>query len=176
MKYIKPSLVISLLLFVNALIVAQPVVWKIQEDYTVKFSGKRVEGFFRGLEGDILFDENSPESSRIIAGINANTLNTGIGLKNKHAKSKKGLNAGKFTMITFVSTQIIKTGNSYEAIGNLTVKGTSKEIKLPFTFERIESDAVFKGKFSMNPKDYHITRHGTPDNIEIELTVRVTAR
>ncbi len=38
-------------------------------------------------------------------------------------------------MITFESTSISKKENEYEAIGKLTIKGVSKEIKLPFTVE-----------------------------------------
>ena len=49
----------------------------------------------------------------------------------------------------------------------------SKEIKLPFSFERTGTSAVFKGKFSISPKDYNITKFGTPDPIEIELMVPV---
>jgi polyisoprenoid-binding protein YceI len=155
---------------------AQSKSWNMSKDYSIKFSGKNVEGFFRGLEVAIVFDENNPGKSKIAAGVNANTLNTGTGLKNKHAKSEHGIDVKKYGMITFVSRQIIKKGNAYEAIGTLTIKGTGKEIKLPFTFERIENEAVFKGKFSIKPRDYQVTRHGTPEDLDIDIVVRVTTR
>lgn len=155
--------------------VAQPVDWRIK-DYTIKFFGEKVEGFFRGLEAEILFDENNPTVSKIVAGVNVQTLNTGDGLKNKHAKSEKGLDAKNFSMISFVSTTIIKTTVGYEATGYLMIKGIKKEIKLPFTFERLENDGVFKGKFELKPGDYNVTRHGTPDHLNIELVVRVAVK
>lgn len=176
MVFIRYRFLASIVFFVGLPVRAQLMNWKASTDYSVKFSGKNVSGFFRGLDVDISFDEENPGASKISAGVNANTLNTGNGLKNKHAKSKKGLDAKNFSMITFVSTQIIKTSCGYEATGNLIIKGSSREIKLPFTFERIETDAVFKGKFYLNPKDFAVTRHGTPGTIEVDLVLRVTTK
>ncbi|MES2681564.1 MAG: YceI family protein [Bacteroidota bacterium] len=176
MNKIKTLILLAALLTAVQWLKAQPMSWNISNDYTIKFSGKKVDGFFRGLDVDIVFDENNPAASKIVAGVNANTLNTGTGLKNKHAKSKKGIDAKRFGMITFASRQIVKKGNAYEATGILTIKGMSNEIKLPFTFERIETDAVFKGKFSIKPRDYQVTRHGTPETIDIDLVVRVTTK
>ena len=87
---------------------AQPTSWNSSNDYSIKFSGANVNGFFKGLEVDITFDENNPSASKIVAGVNANTLNTGIGLKNKHAKSNTGIDAKNHGMITFVSKKIVK--------------------------------------------------------------------
>jgi len=176
MNKISTLLLPALLMLAAVGLKAQQKSWNMSKDYSIKFSGKNVEGFFRGLDVDIVFDENNPGASKIVAGVNANTLNTGTGLKNKHAKSEQGIDAKRFGMITFVSRQIIKKGNAYEAIGTLTIKGRGKEIILPFTFESIENDAVFKGKFSLKPRDYEVTRHGTPEDIEIDIVVRVTTR
>lgn len=61
--------------------------WKLNaNNYAVKFSGKRVDGTFKGLKTDIIFDGNNLPSSHINASIDANTVNTGNSLKSKHAR------------------------------------------------------------------------------------------
>lgn len=126
-----------------------------------------------GLKASIHFNEDSPETSKIVATVDATTINTGNGLFNKHAKAENALNTKAFSIIGFESTAIIGKDGTYEAIGKLTLKDVTKEIKLPFTFERKGEDFLFKGKFSIVPEDFHITKMGTPDLIEITLTIPV---
>ena len=171
MKNIKLTLVAATtILFASAFTVIQSVNWKVKEDYSVKFTGKKVDGIFKGLKADINFNENELGKSKITASIDASTTNTGSGMMNKHAKSEDGLNAEKFPSITFESSSITKTTTGFEAIGKLTLKGITKEIKLPFTF----SNETFNGKFAVVPKEYGVTRGGTPDEITIELNIPVT--
>ena len=152
---------------------SQTVNWKIQDDYSIKFSGKRVDGFFKGLNGEILFDAANTATSKISAYIDPSTIHTGKKLKDKHARSEKGLNTNAFPLVRFESTAIVKTGNTYEAIGNLTIKAITKQITIPFSFEPTATGAVFKGNFSIQPKDYGVIKKGTPAQMLIELVVPV---
>ena len=65
-------------------------------------------------------------------------------------------------------------GNSFEALGKLTMKGVTKEIILPFSFAKNENDGAFSGSFSVIPKEYSIDKSGTPDVIEISLYIKVS--
>ncbi|HOZ88439.1 MAG TPA: YceI family protein, partial [Bacteroidia bacterium] len=130
MKKLKVLLNGAALFAVLAFTLTQRVTWKVKDDYTVKFSG----GTFKGLKALILFNENNPENSRITASIDARTINTGNRLMDEHAKDRQALDAENFPLITFVSTSIRKNANGYEATGNLTLKGVTKEVKLPFVF------------------------------------------
>ena len=171
MKNIKLTLITATtILFASAFTVIQSVNWKIKEDYSVKFTGKKVDGIFKGLKADINFNESDLGKSKISASIDATTANTGSGMMNKHAKSEDGLNAAKFPIINFESTSIAKTASGFEAVGKLTLKGITKDIKFPFTF----TNQTFNGKFTVAPKDYDVTRGGTPDEITIELNIPVT--
>ena len=171
MKSIKLTLVVATtVLFASAFTVIQSVNWKVKENYSVKFTGKKVDGIFKGLKADIQFNENDLGKSKISAKIDATTANTGSGMMNKHAKSEDGINAAKFPTINFESNSIKKTASGFEATGKLTLKGVTKDIKLPFTF----LNETFTGKFTVAPKEYGVTRGGTPDEITIELNIPVT--
>ena len=151
--------------------------WKVKDGaYTVKFSGGhlmgKMSGTFKGLKATIIFDEDNLPASKISASIDAATVNTGNDTKSHHAQ--EGLGAEEYPVIKFESASIVKKGNAYEATGSLTLKNVTKQIVMPFTFDKQGAGGTFNGKFSLKTADYNITKSGTPDEVEIELTVPVT--
>lgn len=171
MKTIKSTFVsATIILLASAFTFSHSFSWKIKDDYSVKFSGKKVEGIFKGLKANINFNPADLNKSTITATIDATTANTGNGMMNKHAKCEEGLNTAKFPDIIFESRAITKTSTGFEALGKLTLKGLTKEIKLPFTF----SNDIFSGQFTVLPKAYGITRAGTPSEITVSLVVPVS--
>jgi len=147
--------------------------WKIGDKYSIKFSAGEAEGIFKGLKGTIKFDEADLAGSSMNVSIDVNTINTGNGMMNKHAKGKEWLDATTYPTIKFVSSAITKTDKGYQAKGKLTVKGTTKEINLPFTFTKAGEGGTFKGNLSINRADYKITEEGIDQTIKIDLTVPV---
>ena len=159
----------------SAFTIYQSVNYKVKYDaYAITFKGGRVEGTFKGLKASIVFNESSPENSKIIATIDASSIETGNSLKDKHAKSENGLNTKAFSLIGFESTSVTGKAGVYEAQGKLTLKGITKTVKLPFTFEHKGTESLFKGKLTIIPNDFNVTKAGTPDVLEIDLTIPVT--
>lgn len=147
--------------------------WRIVEDsYLVKFSGKRVEGVFRGLKSDIQFDEQQPARSKIIATIETASVQTGNGLRNMHAR--QALDTDRYPAIIFESHSIRKSGRGYLASGQLTIRNVTRNITIPFTFTRSAEGGIFDGTFSLAPADFQVRRMGTPDTIAITLRVPVS--
>jgi polyisoprenoid-binding protein YceI len=147
--------------------------WKISDNYSVKFDGGDPSGEFKGLKGTITFDPSNLTTSKFEVSIDVETINTGNGMKNTHAKSEKWLDAVKYPVIKFVSTSISKTGTGFEAKGTLDMHGVQKEIMLPFTFE----NNVFKGNLEVNRLDYNVNtaepKHGAAV-LKVEITVPVS--
>ncbi len=147
--------------------------WKVKEDqYSVKFSGTKVEGIFKGLKSEITFDATNLNVSKFTASIDATTVNTGNGMRNKHAR--QGLGAEMYPEISFVSNSIIKSESGFVSKGKLSINGVTKDINLPFTFTKTQDGGVFAGNFSVVPTDFKIDKKGTPELITIELNVPVT--
>jgi polyisoprenoid-binding protein YceI len=159
---------------------------KVNEDYSVNKNGyavnkdgysvkvfRNAQGpiYFKGLITDIVFDEAHPESSRFVASIDASTVDTGNELMTAHAKEPEVLDTEKFPIIIFESTSVRKAAVGYEVTGKLKLKGITKEITFPFTFE----NETFSGNFSILAKDFNITRNGAVPSgeIKIELTIPV---
>lgn len=146
--------------------------WKLQSDnYTVKFTSSKMEGIFKGLKSEIIFDEANLAEAKITASIDAATVNTGNGMRNKHAR--QGLGAEQYPAVRFESVGVKKTTAGYEATGKLTIKDVTKEIKLPFTFTKNAQGGVFAGSFTVIPKEYNVVKEGTPDQLTIQLNIPV---
>jgi polyisoprenoid-binding protein YceI len=147
--------------------------WKISEKYSVKFDGGDPSGEFTGLKGTIQFDANNLAASKFDCTVDVETINTGNGMKNTHAKSDKWLDAAKYPSIRFASKSINKTTSGFEATGTLDFHGVQKEITLPFTFV----NNVFAASFEVNRLDYNINtaepKHGA-SVLKVTLNVPVT--
>jgi polyisoprenoid-binding protein YceI len=173
MKKTISILLVGLTLIITSAFTIVNSFWKVKEGaYSVSFTSKKVDGEFKGLKAQINFDEENLERSKILATIDATTINTGIGLRNKHARAALG--ADEYPVIKFESNAITKKGVLFEATGMLTIHNVVKKVVIPFTVASNGSEAVFEGKFSIATKDFEIIKMGTPDVVEITLKVPVT--
>lgn len=146
--------------------------WKVKADEaTVKFTSGKINGSFKGLKAEIVFDKEHPEQAKISATIDAPSIATGFFLKTSHAKDALGVD--KYPTIKFVSTSVVKSDGAYLAKGNLTMKGVTKPMTIHFTFDDKGNQGVFKGNLTVSPKDFGINRSGTPDKVMVDLMVPV---
>ena len=147
-------------------------------EFSIKGPLGTVHGDFTGLKATIQFDVKNPGAGSISATIDARTVSTGIGLRNHHLRSEEQyLNTDKYPTISFHSTKIEKTGDSYTATGDLTLKGVSKPVKIPFTFTPNGNSGVFKGQFVIKRGDFNIGGKpggSTGDDVTISLEVPVS--
>jgi len=174
MKRIPALLLLAVLLGSATLFVASTTWTSSDKDYSVKFAGGKVEGTFSGLKSTVVLDAEHPEKSKISASIDATTISTGNGTRDEHAMAEDALNAAKFPVITFESNSVEKKDNIYQASGILTMKGVSKEMTIPFAFAETGSTGKLTGSFIVMPKDFGVTRGGTPEKVTIDLTIPYT--
>ncbi len=165
---------IILLLLAGILMVSATVfsLWK-PGDYTIKFDTQRASGTISGLKGAIDFDEGNPVASRFDVTVDLSTLDMGFGLKTKHAKQENFFHADKYPVIRFRSTDITRQGAQYLTRGELTIKGTTRPVSIPFTFTRNGSEGQFTGTFEVNRKDFNLERKGVGEVVKVELNIPV---
>jgi polyisoprenoid-binding protein YceI len=129
-----------------------------------------VNGYFKGLKGNIRFDPHDPKSAMIEATVTVNTISTGIGKRDRDLLEEKYFNAGKYPVMRLLSTTIVATDrpNTYQLTGALTIKGVTRTIAFPFTAVLGPNSCQLNGQFTINRKDFGVG----PDNaIDDKLTV-----
>lgn len=151
--------------------------WEIEEGYEITFSGKKAEGSFQGLTGRIRFDPFNLSNSQFNVSLDVNSIETGNNTKNKHARSENWFYAKSFPKINFNSKSVSKTSAGYVVVGELELRGATKEVSLPFSFQRNNEQGEFKGTLTLNRKDFGIEGNFMEflvgDQFEVSITVPV---
>lgn len=90
-----------------------------------------VHGEFDAVSGTVEFDPAKPDATRIDATIDVNSLHTGDPKRDAHLKGADCFDVEKYSAITFRSKKITPAGGrNYKATGDLTLRGTTKEVTL----------------------------------------------
>ncbi len=135
------------------------------------------KGTLSGLKATIDFDVNNLEKSKITATVDVKTLKTDDAGKDEHLLSADFFNAEKFPTISFTSTAIKANGKDFVAIGNLTLKDSTKTIEIPFQFvEDTKGNGVLKGTMDIIPNQYGVTKKpkAGKGNVIVTITVPIT--
>ncbi|HEX4850034.1 MAG TPA: YceI family protein [Puia sp.] len=145
--------------------------------FKIKNFGLSVSGSFSGLKGSIQFDPQKLPESTFSVTVDANTVNTGIDMRDEHLRAESYFDVKQFPGIRLVSTKI--TGSNKKDVffffGNLTVKNQTKAISFPFTAESANGGYLFKGSFKINRKDFDVGGSSTISN-ELEVLLNVLAK
>ena len=120
-------------------------VWALDPTHTlVEFSAKHmmittVKGRFTDVKGEIHMDETHPDRSSVQAELGVASISTGVDQRDAHLRSADFLDAESFGAITFVSKRIAgavdRPGETFELVGDLTIRGTTREVKLEVTYD-----------------------------------------
>lgn len=162
---------ITAIIILSAFTISNSITWKIADDYAIQFKGVDAEGVFRKMDGNIVFDEQDLANSNFDVSVDVTSINTGNGMKNKHAVSQKWFDAEKYPTIDFKSSKFSKTNSGYQVEGVLQLHGVKKQIVIPFTFV----SNTFKGAFKVNRLDYGVgTMKGMSKKVSNEIALEIS--
>jgi polyisoprenoid-binding protein YceI len=153
----------------------RPVDEKSDIKFTIRNFGFNTEGSLKGLKGAIQFNPSSLAGSSFNVSVDVNTINTGIDARDKHLKGDEYFDAGRFPVISFVSTAITSDNNGYKVTGTLTIKGVSKTIAFPFTVSNSGSTLVFAGSFTINRRDFGVGGSSAVLSNSVAVDLKVAA-
>ncbi len=126
-----------------------------------------VSGFFKSFEGELDTENDDFSDASISFSLDINSIDTNQTPRDEHLKSADFFDAEKYPKITFKSTSFTKTGDDeYSLVGNLTVKGVTKSVKLDVEFGGAATDfygntkAGFEISGKINRKDFGLTWDG----------------
>jgi polyisoprenoid-binding protein YceI len=92
-----------------------------------------VHGIFRDVSGTLNYDSKDVTKSSVEVHIKTASIDTGSDNRDKHLRSPDFFDVEKYPEMTFKSTSIEKSGESFVARGPLTIHGVSKDVAIPFT-------------------------------------------
>ena len=141
----------------------------------------KVRGAFNEFEGSATIDGEDFAKSTATLTIRSASIDTSNEQRDGHLRSNDFLAMDEFPEITFVSTGVTHTGDtSLELTGDLTIKGTTKPVTVPFEFEGTATDpfgnlrAGFEGSVVINRKDYGITWNAALETGGVLVSDKIT--
>jgi polyisoprenoid-binding protein YceI len=161
-----------LFLFAFTVIDLKPVDADDAVTFTIKNFGINTNGSFKGLKVSIQWDAANPSNSSFNVSVDANTINTGIDMRDNDLRRENYFNVEKYPTINFVSTAVSATN----VTGNLTIKGITKQINIPYTVKPSGNGYLFEGNFSLNRRDFNVggSSFTLSDHLEVRLKVLAT--
>src|SRR5215470_8545238 len=126
---------------------------------TIKFAVKAsvpIEGTFQKWDATFTVTSTAVESGVLDIKIQADSVNTGSGMKDGKLKSKDFFNVAQDPYITFHSTKIVETGpNTVDIPGKFTIRGVTKDETLKLTGSgKGTGHAEVTGTMAFDRKDY----------------------
>src|ERR1700749_4087437 len=96
----------------------------------------KVRGAFNEFEGTAVLDGDNPANSSARVTIQVNSIDTRQPQRDEHLRSNDFLAMDEYPTITFVSTGASQVDEeNFELTGNLTVKGVTKSVTIPFEYQ-----------------------------------------
>jgi len=129
--------------------------WEIIADashirFTAKQEGEDFTGQFGEFSGSIQFDPDAPEAGSVKIEIPLASIDAGSKDRNSTLPGKVWFSTKKFPMAVFTTDDISRDGESFLAKGELTLKGKSVPIELPFNLELDGDQAIMTSDFVMD--------------------------
>ena len=142
--------------------------------FKIKNAGLTVNGKFSGLKTEILFSPEKLSGSKISGSVDAATLVTGINMRDNSIKGDKYLDAEKYKLLEATSTKLYTKDADYAGMFNITIKGVTKEIEIPFKFTPLGNLAEFDGEFTLNRRDFGVGGGSMTmaDNLKVHIVIK----
>jgi polyisoprenoid-binding protein YceI len=141
----------------------------------------KVRGAFNEFTGTAVLDGANPANSRVEVTIEAASIDTRNAQRDEHLRSNDFLAMQEYPKITFTSTGVRQAGETtFEVTGDLTIKGVTNAITIPFEFEGAAKDPFgnqrvgFEGSVTINRKDYGVTWNAALEGGGVLVSDKVT--
>lgn len=126
-------------------------------DFVSRQMGVPVEGQFRRFSGQIAFDPTRPEAAGALLTVDLASFDMGSREVYDEVVSRNWFDVRQHPTAHFVATGLRHLGGDrYEVRGQMTIKGRTRDITVPFTFRPQGRTAHLTGSFALRRLDYGI--------------------
>lgn len=140
--------------------------WNIDPDHSLiefrvaHMMVSKTTGRFLDYHGFVEMDADAQTFKTIEAVINAASINTNHEKRDAHLRNEDFLDVQRFPVMTYTMKRYDKQGDKYSVVGDLTLRGVTKEVVLVGTFNGVSQDpwgnlrAGFSAEGKLNRKDF----------------------
>lgn len=130
---------------------------KSQIAFTSKQMGVPVDGRFGKFTAALNFDPAKPEAAKALIDIDLASVDAGSKDANDEVVGKGWFNVKDFPKARFATTSVKALGNNrFEAKGQMTIKGKTREMTVPFSYKPDGANGLFEGTLPLQRTQFGI--------------------
>ena len=148
-------------------------------------AGAKNKGRFKHFAVSFDFSPANPGASRLDVTVDMNSVDTGDDERDTTLRGGDLFAVTKSPQAHFSASQINKTQAGYEAVGKLTIRDVTRDMRVPFTFRTATENGAaagyMSGKTSLRRPDYGVGQGDwkatdqVGDEVEVSFALRLTA-
>ena len=142
-------------------------------------SGYSTKGVFKDYKTEIEFDPETPEEASIRVTLDMQSASTGAADTDETLRSQEFFDPGRYPTAEFAARGAKPDGDGkYILNGQLTLKGVTRPVSLPFWIDIAEGTAAVKAETKINRLDFGIgpeTVAGLAVDKDVKLTIDLRA-
>jgi polyisoprenoid-binding protein YceI len=129
--------------------------------FQFKQAGAANQGRFRKFSMNLRFSDTNLNASKLEVTVDVGSLDTGDEERDKVLRGPELFDVARFPQAQFKSTKINRvSAGRYEAVGKLTIRDVTREVKVPFTFrmaaEKSVAAAYMSGRVTIKRLDFGV--------------------
>ena len=140
----------------------------------------KVRGNFAEFDGSITIAED-PARSTAQASMKAVSIETGAPDRDNHLRSGDFLEAEKYPELTFGNARVVaQKGATFKVVGDLTIKGVSKQVELDVELDGVVTDPFGNEKLAVtarteiNREDFGMTWNAALETGGVLVSQKIT--
>jgi polyisoprenoid-binding protein YceI len=120
-------------------------------------AGAENHGSFRQFTTELTYDDKNPTAGKLKVTVQTASLETQDKDRNDTLAGADLLDVEKHPTATYVATSFAKTAaGKLEAVGKLTLRGVTKDLRLPLAIRTTASGAELSGEVTLKRLDYGV--------------------
>ena len=136
--------------------------------------GQTISGLFKEYQIEVHFDPDEPKEADIAAAIDLNSISTGQSQVDRTLAGAEWFNTETYPVASFRAVAVKRAGeDKYEMRADLTIKGTTKRITVPFTLDVKKGEAMARAEIVINRLDFRVGPSGPVAGAVVDDQVKV---
>jgi polyisoprenoid-binding protein YceI len=141
-----------------------------------RVEGQDFHGHFERWDADIRFDPKALAASKVVVSVETGSMVSGDDQRDQTAQGDEWFSSAVFPKATFTSKSFQDLGGGkYEADGDLTIRGKTQAVALPFSLQISGDQAKMTGQATVDRSLFGVGQgdYGRADTVPLQVTIKV---
>jgi polyisoprenoid-binding protein YceI len=138
------------------------------------------DGRFGRVGGEVTVDDARPESAAGEVDVDVASIDTGIGLRDRHLRSDDFFDVARYPRATFVLAGVRREGEGFVATGDLTIRGVTRRLSVPVRVTLGPAAVRVTGELTLDRRQFGVAYQSrlnpVGDRVAVSFDLQATAR